>query len=119
MLHARPDHRDRFVDLGPNGDASRAIPSDEPVVILRGKDLAAPKALLAWADENDRLIDEGKNGPGDKRLSNAMRLHARRMIGYQENTGTKRLADIPEGLVLQDDGLFLEEDTSPTPTPAE
>lgn len=99
MIHARPDYNGRFVDLGPNGDASRAIPSDEPILLIRGKDKAAPAAAEAWATENDRL-------GGDPRISAAVRLHARRIVGYQENTGLSKLADLPEGMVIHDDGLI-------------
>lgn len=112
MIHARPDYDGRFVDLGPNGDASKAIPSDEPVLLLRGQDKAAPAAAEAWAAENDRL-------GGDARLSAAVRLHARRIVGYQENTGRSKLSDLPEGMVVADDGLIERPDATPAPTPME
>ena len=48
MRHARSDY-DRIQD--PTG----AIPEDEPVFLLRAKDLASVSAVLAWADAAEEV----------------------------------------------------------------
>lgn len=49
MRHARSDYDERVQD------AARIIPDDEPVFLLRGQDPAASGAVLAWANEAERL----------------------------------------------------------------
>lgn len=65
MRHARADY-DRIQD--PSGK----IPMDEPVFILRGKDVSASATVRFWANENRR------NG-GDEELSRLAELQADRM----------------------------------------
>jgi hypothetical protein len=45
MKHAREDYQDRIVDL------AGKIPENEPVLLLRGQDSAAPFALRAYAGQ--------------------------------------------------------------------
>ena len=52
MRHAREDYQ-RIQD--PSG----AIPADEPVFLLRAKDLAAPETLRFWADHALSLGADG------------------------------------------------------------
>ena len=77
MKHARSDYN-RFQD--PAG----IIPEDEPVLILRGQDWAAPVAARAWADEHDRR-------GGDPGLSRVVRKHAEAMEAWP----VKKAADAP------------------------
>lgn len=88
MKHARPDYEGRFVDNGAPGNPDHVIPEDEPVLLVRGQDKAAPATARAWAEENDRL-------GGDPMMSTLIRLHARRIEEYQEQTGRSKLADMP------------------------
>ena len=44
MKHARTDYQDRIIDqLG-------EIPEDEPVFLLRAKDILAPEIVRSWAE---------------------------------------------------------------------
>lgn len=79
MKHARQDY-DRFQD--PSGK----IPDDEPVLLIRGQDAAAPRALRAWADINDEI-------GGDSALSSLVREHANLMEEWQRNVAMK-IADL-------------------------
>jgi hypothetical protein len=81
MKHARADY-DRIQD------PARLIPADEPVMLFRAQDRAAPAALRAWADENDRL-------GGDPGMSQKARDHADAMDAYREAHGGGKLADMP------------------------
>jgi hypothetical protein len=45
MKHARADYQERIVDL------AGKIPEGEPVLLLRGQDVAAPFALRAYAGQ--------------------------------------------------------------------
>lgn len=76
MKHARTDY-DRIQD------PENKIPADEPVLILRGQDRAAPVAARAWAAEHDRL-------GGDPKLSAMVRTHAAEMDAWP----TKKVADL-------------------------
>jgi vacuolar-type H+-ATPase subunit I/STV1 len=49
MKHSREDYNGRIVDL------AGLIPAHEPVFLLRGKDIATPTALQAYANELHRL----------------------------------------------------------------
>lgn len=82
MIHARSDYNDRIVDL------AGLIPDDEPVLVVRGQDQAAPATARAWADEHDRL-------GGDPTLSAMVREHAVRIEEYQARTGRSKVADLP------------------------
>jgi hypothetical protein len=88
MKHARPDYEGRFLDLGAPGHPDHVIPEDEPVLIVRGQDKAAPATARAWADENDAL-------GGDSALSQLVRHHAVAIEQYQERTGRSKIADMP------------------------
>ncbi len=80
MLHARKDY-DRIQD--PEG----LIPEDEPVFLLRAKDILAPGILIHWASE---LVIRG----GDKEMASIVVKHAKKMIDWQEEHGCK-LPDLP------------------------
>lgn len=80
MRHARPDY-DRIQD--PAG----LIPIDEPVFLIRGKDLAAPVAVRAWADEAERI-----GASAD--IVRAARAMADFMHSYQCNVEAK-VPDMP------------------------
>lgn len=88
MKHARPDYEGRFLDLGNPDRPDHKIPEDEPVLLVRGQDLAAPATARAWADENDRL-------GGDAEMSRLVREHADRINEWQQETGRYKLADMP------------------------
>jgi hypothetical protein len=60
MKHAREDYN-RIQD------PENIIPADEPVFLLRGKDICAPTAIQAWADDAERhgaaknIVDAARN----------------------------------------------------------
>lgn len=86
MRHARLDYNDRIQD------SAGLIPDDEPVLLIRGQDRAAVAAALAWAHTHDVL-------GGDPALSKAVKLHAKRMIDWQDQHGSK-IADAPPEALL-------------------
>lgn len=88
MKHARPDYEGRFIDQGAPGHPDHVIPEDEPVLLVRGQDKAAPATARAWADENDRV-------GGDPEMSRLVREHADRIVEWQQATGRCKLADMP------------------------
>lgn len=79
MKHARTDYS-RIQD--PDG----LIPEDEPVFLIRAKDVVSGDAVRAWADLHDKA-------GGDPMLSYAARRHALIM----DTWGEKKIADAPEG----------------------
>lgn len=88
MRHGRPDYEGRFVDTGARGAPDHKIPEDEPVLLIRGQDLAAFATARAWADENDRI-------GGDPEMSRLVREHAARILDWQQQIGGGKLADMP------------------------
>ena len=80
MIHARKDYNQIQ-------DPSGKIAKDEPVFILRAKDVLAPGCLMLWAQE---LIARG----GDKVMANMVINHAVKMVDWQELNGSK-LPDLP------------------------
>jgi hypothetical protein len=82
MLHAREDY-DRIQD--PEG----SIPDDEPVFLIRSKDVVGALAVLEWARLNDQY-------GGRPEMSAAARAHADRMREWQANNAT-HFADAPDG----------------------
>jgi len=76
MIHARDDYNGRIVDL------ENKIPEDEPVFLLRGQDMAAPKTVEFWADEAEAI-------GAKKNIVNAAREQALRMHVWQETRGAK------------------------------
>lgn len=88
MIHARADYEGRFLDQGAPGHPDHVIPDDEPVLLVRGQDLAAPATARFWAAENDRL-------GGDPQMSRIVREHAIAIEDYQALTGRAKLADMP------------------------
>ena len=80
MIHARKDYNHIQ-------DPSGKIAKDEPVFILRAKDVLAPGCLMLWAQE---LIARG----GDKVMANMVINHAVKMVDWQELNGSK-LPDLP------------------------
>jgi len=76
MIHAREDYNGRIVDL------ENKIPEDEPVFLLRGQDMAAPKVVEFWAKEAEDL--------GAKpNIVIAAREQVQRMRKWQEDHGAK------------------------------
>lgn len=75
MLHAREDYN-RIQD------PEEKIGVDEPVFLLRAKDVSAPATLRFWAEENKR------NG-GDPVLTALAHVHANTMAVWQIENGFK------------------------------
>lgn len=67
MKHAREDYN-RIQD------PENKIPEDEPVFLLRGKDVAAPAAIEAWCEEakkhgaDDNIIEDARKQADKMRL---------------------------------------------------
>lgn len=80
MKHARPDYN-RIQD--PAG----IIPEDEPVLLLRGQDLAAPEAVRAW-------IKQARILGASEEILDAASGQALEMIRWQEEHGAK-VPDMP------------------------
>ncbi len=68
MKHAREDYNNR--------DLNSFIPDDEPVFLLRAKDIIAPSTVRFWASELE------KNG-GDPTMVKMARDHADKMEAYK------------------------------------
>ena len=81
MLHARKDYN-RIQD--PEG----LIPQDEPVFLLRAKDMNAPAVVRLWADI------AASNG-ADANICNAALAHADKMEEWQSKHGNQ-IPDMPE-----------------------
>lgn len=81
MKHARTDY-DRIQD--PAG----LIPSDEPVFLIRAKDMVSGDAVRAWADLHEKAC-------GDPAMAIAARNHADLMDAWS----AKKLADAPDGTI--------------------
>jgi len=80
MIHARKDYNHIQ-------DPSGKIAKDEPVFLLRAKDVLAPGCMMLWANE---LIARG----GDKIMASMVINHAVKMTDWQELNGGK-LPDLP------------------------
>lgn len=84
MRHGRSDYQERIIDtLGPHG--AGAIPEDEPVLLLRGQDVYAWRAALAYAD----LVK-----PHARRVSDTVRRLVLEMKAWAATHG--KVPDIPE-----------------------
>ena len=88
MIHARPDYNNRVQDaaalnLSLLRPGSSAIPSEEPVFLLRGQDATSALVVEYWAHLNQQL-------GGDPRLIQAARTHAQKMRAWK----SKKLADM-------------------------
>lgn len=82
MRHARPDY-DRFQD------PAHLIPEDEPVFLIRAKDIVGADAVRAWAD----LAERAGAAPD---IVAAARLHADNMTTWRilhDNGG--QIPDMP------------------------
>lgn len=84
MLHARNDY-DHIQD------ASGKIAADEPVFLLRAKDICAPEAVEAWA-----AVAEAEGA--DALIVATARQQASRMRQWQEATGIAKVPDMPQQL---------------------
>ncbi len=80
MKHARKDYQ-RIQD--PAG----LIPEDEPVFLLRGQDILAPRVMKAW-------LEMYEQNNGDEKVANAVRDHIDSVIKWQFKNGNK-MADFP------------------------
>lgn len=94
MRHARPDYnriQDPAVqDPSLLAEGCQPIGEDEPVFILRAKDVLAPDLLDEWAR---RL--RGVNG--DERTAERVERWAHVMRAWQDRNGAK-VPDTPEGM---------------------
>ncbi len=81
MLHARNDY-DHIQDN------TGKIADDEPVFLIRAKDVCAPEAVEAWA-----AIAQSEGA--DPVIVRTARLHAERMREWQNKTGLAKVPDIP------------------------
>lgn len=70
-------------------DPSGRIPDDEPVFLLRGRDLLAPQLVIEWAERFQEL-------GGDPSRAKIARDHAFKMYKWQEEHERK----YPDGTVL-------------------
>jgi len=85
MIHAREDYN-RIQD------PANRIGEDEPVFLIRAKDISAVETLECWIRANEA------NG-GDPVLSNLVRDHRDLMIYWQDKNGRKP-ADITPSQVI-------------------
>jgi hypothetical protein len=80
MKHARPDY-DRIQD------PASLIPADEPVFLIRGKDLCGPRAVRYWAEVAHEI------GASDD-IINAALAQVKRMEAWQVLHESK-IPDLP------------------------
>lgn len=81
-----------------------AVPRDEPVFVIRGKDAAAPLALMAYADAADRV-------GADPALGAGVRDHAKRIAEWQrENRELVAVPDTVPGQLREDGALSYADD---------
>lgn len=78
----------------PNSCLNRAA-DDEPLFVLRGKDVAAPAAIAEWIKSR---ISMGKNEFGDSQITEAVEL-AEKMEQYQA-----KLAEAAGGSNMENEG---------------
>ncbi len=88
MLHARTDYNERIQD------SAGLIPQDEPVFLIRACDTLGPETLQAWATAAEAI------GVTPDVIA-AVRLHARRMVQWQNRHGFKRPDAPPETLIVE------------------
>lgn len=79
MKHAREDYK-RIQD------PLKLIGEDEPVFLLRAKDMSAPKIVRMWAQEQ---IDPAGNTENELRAINSAFKHADFMEEWQLKNGSK------------------------------
>lgn len=85
MKHARTDYDERIQD------SAGLIPSDEPVLLIRGQDECAIPAIDAW-------IDEAKHIGADPALIESIERHRDRISAWQEERSMK-VPDAPESVL--------------------
>jgi len=90
MKHARSDYN--CIQ-----DPSGKIPDDEPVFLLRGKDICAPEIIERWA------YVAGQAG-ASKTITDAALYQAQAMREYQQGLGECKIPDMPESAKVP--GLF-------------
>lgn len=91
MKHARPDYNGRIVDL------ERKIPEYEPVMLLRGQDIIAPKVLRFYA------AHAAGAGCSDEVVLSV--LQQARVMEEWQRTVARKVADFPAPLA---DGIDPE-----------
>ena len=90
MRHARKDYQERVQDRLPV--EAGGIPWDEPVFLLRAKDVTAPRVVRTWA----KLAAEAGADPA---MVKAAYDHADLMSQWQSEHGYK-VPDTPEGMLV-------------------
>lgn len=86
MKHARADY-DRIQD------PAQLIPEDEPVFLLRGQDICAPRAVEVWAELAENMGAEPE-------IIRAARAQAKRMRKWQD--GYFKVPDMPKAAALSE-----------------
>lgn len=76
MMHARRDYTRRIQDV------EGLIPDDEPVFLIRGKDIVGPEAVAYYAGLAEKA-------GADPELVGAVLAHAGRMKEWQAKNGAK------------------------------
>lgn len=88
MKHARSDY-------DPIQDPRGLIPADEPVFLLRGQDIAAPAAIMAW-------VEEARAQGADPEIIDAALAQADAMMKWQDRDGGKwKVPDMPSGALAE------------------
>ena len=82
MLHARADYQGRIIDK------AGLIPDDEPVFMLRARDMLAPALVILWSEQ---LRAAG----GDPAMADLAFKHASAMRRWQATHGGPKLPDLP------------------------
>lgn len=95
MKHARKDYQSVI-------DTSNRIPEDEPVFLLRGKDVLAPKTVETWADLAEQM------GASEHIIATA-RQQAKDMRKYQKENHT--LVQVPD-MNIEDINVVFDKDNS-------
>ncbi len=90
MRHARKDYQERIIDAAEKLRAEGVpfIPEDEPVFLLRAKDVTAPSVVRHWA-----MLAE--QAGADDRIVKAALAQAQAMSDWQKEHGC-HVPDMPE-----------------------
>ena len=87
VRHTRSDYNARFQDL------HGIFPHDEPIFILRAKDLAGPPAVEAWAS-----LAEARGAEAE--TVQRVREWAQEMRAWAEHNGGAKVPDTPKELLV-------------------
>lgn len=104
MRHARADYNQ--LD---HGELGKKIGADEPVFLLRAKDVSAASAVRVWAMKHRQMAEEMfGNDPDALTRANQVAASAERHATLMEAWPDRKLASVPIGALELDDPYVTE-----------